>query len=72
MLDERFWSKVDKTDYCWNWKSSLDQKGYPQFFMDGQCRRAHRLAYKEYFGSIPDELTVDHICRNRIGGVNLI
>lgn len=64
MLGERFWSKVDKTENCWNWKSALDNKGYPLFFMDGQSRRAQRLVYKEKFGSIPDNLVVDHLCRN--------
>lgn len=63
-LLERFWSKVEKTDYCWEWKAAKTPKGYGQFNIDKVVLRAHRVAYELVVGPIPDGLTIDHLCRN--------
>lgn len=65
MLTDRFWAKVDKTGDCWVWTSSLDQHGYGTFYLDRQSRQAHRLAYEDAVGPIPQGLVMDHLCRNR-------
>lgn len=67
-LEERFWSKVDKSagDGCWPWTASRDRNGYGQFGLGGKMRRAHRVAYELATGRpIPAGMQVDHRCRNR-------
>lgn len=65
--EERFWSKVEKTDGCWLWMAGRNAAGYGHF--GGQelstSVRAHRIAYELLVGPIPDGLTLDHLCRNR-------
>lgn len=61
---ERFWSKVDKTDGCWEWTASL-VSGYGQFRHNGRIVRAHRFAYEQLVGPVPKGLELDHLCRNR-------
>lgn len=61
---ERFWEKVIKTEDCWLWQASTN-KGYGQFTLDGTMVSAHRFAYEELVGKIPDGLVLDHKCRNR-------
>ena len=64
-LGKRFWSKVDKTTQCWRWTAAMYVTGYGLFHVDGKTRRAHRLAYEELVGPIPEGLHLDHLCRNR-------
>lgn len=62
---ERFWTKVDKrgpTD-CWLWSAASDKKGYGVFRIKGRNVAAHRFAYQQTKGSIPQELECDHLCR---------
>lgn len=65
--DEKFWSKVNKTETCWLWTRGLVY-GYGQFHatIDGKkYHRAHRYAYEATVGPIPTGLVLDHICRVR-------
>jgi HNH endonuclease len=63
-----FWNKVDikSKDECWNWTAGLSRSGYPRF---GWPRlgitTASRFAYFWLYGSIPDDLEIDHLCNNR-------
>jgi hypothetical protein len=63
---ERFWSKVDKTDTCWNWVAACHVKwGYGMFYLQGKQRYAHRVAYEEANQTtIPPDLYVCHKCDN--------
>ena len=61
---ERFFAKIKKTDTCWNWTQNLD-KGYGRFWLQGKSKSAHRISYEIAKGSIPKELQIDHLCRNR-------
>lgn len=63
--EQRFWSKVDKTDSCWLWTGALHDLGYARFQSDGKRVYAHRYSYELVNGSIPDGLTIDHLCRVR-------
>jgi hypothetical protein len=70
-LAERFWLKVDKqrdTDSCWLWTAARTGAGYGAFSLgrkrDGDAL-AHRVAYQMRYGSIPEGLTIDHLCRVR-------
>lgn len=65
---ERFWTKVEKRGSyeCWPWLGSLTYKGYGQFMLTRrQMVPAHRFAYESMIGPIPDDLTIDHLCRNK-------
>lgn len=65
-LAERFWEKVEKTEFCWLWHGSLHPKGYGQLTMrvDGKTvgRRAHHVAWELAYGSRPKGLNICHHC----------
>lgn len=64
-LEERFWSKVQKTESCWLWTAALNQ-GYGHFRgADRTTIAAHHQAWLLARGPIPDGLHLDHLCRNR-------
>lgn len=64
--EERFWAKVEKTETCWLWAASQRGGGYGQFRAGGSMVLAHRWAYENAAGSIPEGLELDHLCRNRL------
>jgi hypothetical protein len=64
-LEERFWSKLTKTDGCWEWAGYIDEDGYGIFKINGNPLRAHRISYLLLVGPIPPGLLVCHKCDNR-------
>jgi hypothetical protein len=70
-LEERFWSKVWKTDSCWEWTASTNGVGYGLIGVrraDGVWTNelAHRLSWMFAFGPVPAGLWVLHKCDNRV------
>jgi hypothetical protein len=65
-LDDRFWSKVRKTETCWLWTGGTSGNGYGKFAVRRVSFRAHRLAWEEANGPIPDGLQLDHLCRVKL------
>lgn len=65
-LEERFWMKVTGDSYedCWTWTAALADTGYGRFRTPGRTVFAHRWAYEQVIGPIPDGLQLDHLCRN--------
>lgn len=63
-LEERFWSKVEKTNGCWIWKSCKSHNGYGLFKVSPKMMRAHRVSWEMANGSIPDGMQVNHTCDN--------
>jgi len=63
-LPDNFWSKVTTTD-CLVWKGAVNSKGYACFAVAGKSHLAHRVAWEDANGPIPDGLTIDHLCRVR-------
>jgi len=61
----RFWSKVYKTNSCWEWLACKDKDGYGHFKLKNKNIAAHRVAYELINGKIPEELEIDHLCHNR-------
>lgn len=63
---ERFWNNVLITpfDSCWEWVGSKDTKGYGRMNVNRVNWKAHRLSYIISRGEIPDNLPLDHLCRN--------
>lgn len=38
---------------------------YARTTIKGKNKYAHRIAYEFAFGKIPDDMTIDHLCRNK-------
>ena len=63
---ERFWSKVKIMESgCWEWQAGLTKAGYGEFQLNGTMVKSHRFAYKLLKGEIPEDMVIDHLCRNR-------
>lgn len=70
---DRFWAKVaepfDVHNNCWEWQGWIAH-GYGRFYPDnpakpGRFTYAHRWSYQFFNGPIPDDLELDHLCRNK-------
>jgi hypothetical protein len=63
----RFWRFVEKTKTCWLWCGGIAGRGYG-YFATPPLRHvyAHRFSYELAHGEIPDGLTIDHLCRNKL------
>lgn len=61
---DRFWSKVKKSEGCWEWQATLSNKGYGQFRVDGKLALSHRFAYELAKGPILKGLHILHSCDN--------
>jgi hypothetical protein len=64
-IEQRFWKKVNKTEYCWIWTASVIDSGYGQLNINKTHIVAHRFAYELRKGKIPEGLHLDHLCKNR-------
>lgn len=67
----RFWSYVDKdgANGCWVWTGAMcgapRGEGYGNINIGGRLVIAHRYAFEEIEGPIPNGLVLDHLCRNQ-------
>lgn len=72
---ERFWEKIDwdnvdlaDDDACWPWKAGVSN-GYGVWnrtHLGFQNTWAHRFAFEQLRGPIPEGLTIDHLCRVKL------
>ncbi|RRQ26287.1 HNH endonuclease [Rhodococcus sp. Eu-32] len=68
---DRFDRYVDRlaSGGCWEWTGVLTRSssggGYGKFRSSGKSVLAHRYSYLRHVGPIPDDLQLDHLCRNR-------
>lgn len=60
-LPSNFHAKTKPAD-CIVWTGALNSRGYPCFAVGGVSQLAHRLAYEDAHGPIPEGFTVDHLC----------
>ena len=51
---------------CWEWTGGKFSNGYGQFGPLGSAKNqlAHRVSWTLRHGPIPDDLVIDHLCRN--------
>lgn len=49
---------------CIVWTGALSTAQYGRARVDGRMQQAHRVAYEDVIGPIPDGLVIDHLCRN--------
>ncbi len=61
----RFWAKVKKTDGCWLWQGATHNRGHGTFGdIPHHTMPAHRFAWQDVNGPIPNGLFVCHSCDN--------
>ncbi len=56
------YTMVDPNSGCWLWTGAVDKNGYGKLTIQYRDERAHRAAYVEYNGAIPDGMVVCHKC----------
>lgn len=72
--EQRFWKNVNREGPvpehmphlgpCWPWTAGKSRAGYGMFRVNGKSEYTHRMAYENYFGPIPEGLSVLHKCDN--------
>ncbi|MEW6248699.1 MAG: HNH endonuclease signature motif containing protein [Nitrospirota bacterium] len=67
---ERFLRHVQKAPgplktHCWLWTGYVEAAGYGITYIGKRQVMAHRFAYLQWYGSIPPNLQIDHLCQNR-------
>lgn len=73
---DRFWDSVNKSSdifghdgkyltECWIWIALKDEDGYGRFSINGKGVKPHRFSYELTYGTIKDNLQIDHLCRRR-------
>lgn len=63
---ERFWERVNKTDYCWEWQGHTNSKGYGTISMHGRHFTTHRFSFAIFHGFLPScKMDIMHICDNK-------
>jgi HNH endonuclease len=72
LVEQRFWSKVNKDGpapehcpelgSCWLWQGGCLSAGYGHFYLNGKSLKAHRVSWQLTNGPIPLGLWVLHRC----------
>jgi len=64
---ERFQQKIDRSGPCPVWTAAKNSpNGYGVFGYEGRQVYAHRWIYEQERGPIPEGMTIDHLCRNKL------
>ena len=61
---DRFFQKVNKTGFCWEWLAGKDKDGYGKIKIRGKTLQAHRVSWGIHNGPIPEGIGVLHRCDN--------
>jgi len=59
---DRFWSKVEITESCWNWIAGKNSDGYGSFWTGKVDIRAHRFSWMLINGDIPKHASHHGLC----------
>lgn len=60
----RILKKCKKTNKCWIWLGSCNQRGYGRLKVKKKLLFAHRISYEIFKGDIPEHIHVCHTCDN--------
>lgn len=61
--ERRFWPRVEKGDGCWMWRGAKHRSGHGHFNAgSGGYMLAHRFAYEQLVGPIPEGMVLCHRC----------
>jgi hypothetical protein len=74
-VEDRLWPRVDKNGSvpacrpdlgpCWIW-TGAQAAGYGVIWVDRRNVGTHRVSYELLVGPIPEDLVLDHLCRNAL------
>jgi len=62
-FEQKFWERVNKTDYCWEWTGAKYRYGYGKVMFNGKRVTTHRVSWELYYGKKP-KLCILHHCDN--------
>jgi hypothetical protein len=65
-MEEFFMLRVQVTPGCWVWTGRPASNGYGKLGWGGRTLSAHRVSHELFVGPIPEGLTIDHLCRNKM------
>lgn len=57
---------IIKKDGCWDWKGSINNKGYGQLFSQNKTMFIHRFSYEHHYEKLKSNEIVCHKCDNPI------
>lgn len=63
---DRFFARVNANGVCWEWLGAIQNNGYGKATLDDRATTAHRVSWRLLVGPIPDGMTLDHLCRNKV------
>ena len=58
-------SYIELPSGCWEWQRAKNTFGYGTVRRNWKTWLAHRYSYTMHVGDIPENLQLDHLCRNR-------
>ncbi|WJN63317.1 HNH endonuclease [Streptomyces phage phiScoe54] len=65
--EEKFYSRVRKTETCWIWTGGvITNTGYGQLRLDGYQQTANRWAWRLAFGEIPQGVKIAQTCGDKL------
>lgn len=57
--------EVDILEGCWDWTACKLDGSHGGFRLNGKIEYAHRVSYMYWKTTIPENMQIDHLCRNR-------
>jgi hypothetical protein len=64
-FEERLFSRIKKTDNCWQWTGQIAAQGYGKISRNGRKVAVHRVIYELLVGPIPLRHEIIHNCAHR-------
>ena len=61
-FEDKFWSRVLKTETCWIWQAGKTTAGYGEIRFKGNPCYAHRVSWELSHGPIPEGFEILHKC----------
>jgi len=56
--------KIDPLTGCHEWQGFRDTRGYGRTRLMGKRQLVHRIVWEQKNGPVPEDLELDHLCRN--------
>lgn len=60
-----FRARIHFQDHCWIWGLTTNRNAPGRFVVAGRVHSAHRVRWIDFFGEVPDDTVVHHVCGDR-------